>query len=272
MANHLVAAIDEDGAEAIVSGLVTGLSGSTSGSASGFSYSVAWEFFPGQFELVDANDIIRLREWDVHTDISLGWEYDLSELLPDFCVGGGCVDLGWFGEVCLPEICIDWPEIDVDFTLPTIVSEVSVDFSVAVEYDAGANQWVIKGAVNPLTLDIDVVDLADTIAQLFEDTLGDVVNDIPGIGPYLEQVISAILSALLDIFDDLGESLLTALSDSLGLHPLLAVGFELHRVDEVFEIVPAAGPEPAVTVRITDMDVDITHDKELVVSADIAVP
>jgi len=53
---------------------------------------------------------------------------------------------------------------------------------------------------------------------------------------------------------------------------VLGIGFELHRVDEIFEFLRASGSEPAVTVRITDLDVDITSDKELVVSADIAVP
>ena len=72
--------------------------------------------------------------------------------------------------------------------------------------------------------------------------------------------------------DDLMEFLLTALSDSLGLHPVFGIGFELHRVDELFEILPASGVEPAVIIRITDMDVEITSDEELEVSADIAVP
>lgn len=272
MATHLIAVIDEAGAENIVSGLVTGLSGSISDSALGFFYDIAWEFFPGEFDLIDAGDIIRLREWDIHTDISVGWEFDLSDILPDFCVPEVCVDLGWLGELCVGGWCIPWPEISVDFDLPTIVSEVSVDFSLQVEHDILASQWVIRGMVNPFTLDIDLIDLADTIAELFEDTLGDEIDDIPGIGPFLAEAISAILSLLGDVFDDLGEALMTALSDSLGLHPVLGIGFELHRENEIFEILDAAPPEAAVTVRITDMDVDITSDEELVASADIAVP
>lgn len=272
MATHLIAAIDEEGAEKIVSGLVTGLSGSTSGSAFGFSYSIAWQFVPGGLDLVDAGDIIRLSEWDIHTDITLGWSFDLGTILPEGCVGGWCVDLGWFGELCVPEVCIDWPPIGFSIPLPTIVSEVSVDFSVVIEFDPGPHDWVIKGVVNPLTLDIDLIDLADTITQLFQDTLGDELDDVPGIGPFLSDAIAAILGTVLDLIDDLAEFLLTALSDSLGLHPVLGIGFELHRVNEIFEIVPAAGLEPAVNVRITDMDVEITSDEELVASADIAVP
>jgi len=186
-----LAAVDEDGAERIVSGFVTGLSGSTSGSKYGFSYSIAWEFFPGDFELVDAGDIIRLREWDIHTDISFGWEFDLSNILPDVCFPRICF---WtpFGTVCIPGWCIDWPTISFTVTLPTIVSEVSVDFSVKVQHDVAASQWVIKGVVNPLTLDIDIIDVADTAKELFEDTLGAVLSGIPGIGPYLADAIAWI--------------------------------------------------------------------------------
>lgn len=272
MAKHLIAAIDEDGAEKIVSGLVTGLSGSTSGSKYGFSYNISWEFIPGDFELVDAGDIIRLREWDIHTDISFGWSFDLSNILPDICTPRICIKIPFVGTVCTPRWCIDWPSIGFTIPLPTIVSEVSVDFSVQVEQDLVASQWVIKGVVNPLTLDIDIIDLADTAKDLFEDTLGAVLSGIPLIGPFLEDAIAWILGTVLDLIDDLFEFLLTALSDSLGLHPVLGIGFELHRVDEIFEILPASGPEPAVMVRITALDVEITSDKELVTSADIAVP
>jgi len=272
MAKHLIAAIDEDGAEKIVSGLVEGLSGSTSGSKYGFSYSIAWEFFPGDFELVDAGDIIRLREWHVHTDISFGWSFDLSDILPDVCTPRICVWVPFVGTVCTPRVCIDWPTIGFIIPLPTIISEVSVDFSMKVEHDEVASQWVIKGMVNPLTLDIDIVDYADTAKQLFEDKLDAKLSGIPGIGPYLADAIAWILGTVLDLIDDLFEFLLTALSDSLGLHPVLGIGFELHREDEIFEILSASEPQPAVTVRIADLDAEITSDKELVVSANIAVP
>lgn len=277
MTKHLISAIDEDGAEKIVSGLVTELSGSTSGSKFGFSYSITWEFFPGDFELVDAGDIIRLRECDIHTDISFGWSFDLSNIsfLPNICIPRICIWIPFVGWSCTPKLCIDWPTIGFTVPLPTIVSEVSVDFSVQVEHDLAASQWVIKGVVNPLPSDIDIIDVEGTAVaakQDFEDALGIELGDIPGIGPFLEDTIDWILSTVLDSIDDLLEFLSTWLSDSLRLHPVLGIGFELHRVDEIFEILPVSGSEPAVTVRITDLDAEITSDKELVVSADIAVP
>lgn len=267
-----LAAVDEDGAERIVSGFVTGLSDSKSDSAYGFSYNISWEFIPGDFELVPAGDIIRLSEWHIHTDISFGWECDLNNLLKRICIPEICVDLPFIGTVCSGGWCLDWPTISVTVSLPTFISEVSVDFSVKVEHDIAASQWVIKGAFNALTTDIDIIDLADTAKRLFEDTLGDVLSGVPYIGPYLEDVIEQILDATLDSIDDLDRDLRKWLSESLGLHPVLSIGFELHRVDEIFEILPASGPEPPVTVRITDIDVEITSDKELVVRVDIAVP
>ncbi len=272
MARHLIAAADEEGAERIVTGVLSALSGSDSGSFLDFTYSFAWELVPGSFELVDAGDIIRLREWDIHTDISFGWSFDLSNILPDFCIPRACVKIPFVGKVCTPRVCVDWPTIGFTINLPTIVSEVSIDFSLKVERDVAAGQWVIKGLVNPFTLDIDIVDLADTAKQLFEDKLGAAMRDIPGIGSYLADAISRILGTVLDAIDDLFEFLMTAISDSLGLHPTLSIGFELHRVDEIFEFLAASGAEPAVNVRITALDSQITSDKELVVSADIAVP
>lgn len=274
MAKHLIAAIDEDGAEKIVSGLVTGLSDSKSSSAFGFSYNIAWEFLPGSFELVDSGDIIRLRECDIHTDISFGWSFDLSNILPDICFPRICFKT-WFGKVCTPRWCIDWPTISVPFSLPTLLSEVSFDFSVQIQHDPAANQWVIKAVVNPLTADIDIIDVAGTAViakEKFEDSLGIKLSDIPFIGSYLNDATDWILSEVLDSIDDLLEFLSTWLSDSLRLHPVLGIGFELHRADEIFEILPTSGTEPAVMVRIIDLDVDITSDRELVVSADIAVP
>lgn len=279
MAKHLIAAIDEDGAEKIVSGLVTGLSDSESDSAYGFSYSIAWEFFPGNFELVDSGDIIRLREWHIHTDISFRWSYDLSDIIPDIEIPPVCVDIPtpWGTiRVCTPGYTlVDWPTISVRVPLPTIVSEVSFDFSLQIQHDSAANQWVIKAVVNPLTADIDLIDVEGTAVaarQEFEDALHLELSNIPGIGPYLDTVTDWVFGAVLDLIDDLLECLSTWLSDSLTLHPVLGFGFELHRVDEIFEILPASEPEPAVTVRIADLDVDITSDKELVISADIAAP
>jgi hypothetical protein len=156
--------------------------------------------------------------------------------------------------------------------LPTIVSEISVDFSVRVEHDIGDHQWVIRGLVNPITLDIDVVDLAGTAVELFKDKLGGALDDIPYIGSYLEDAISWIIENVVDLIDDLLEIIIRAISDSLRLHPKLSVGLELHRVDELFEVVPANEEARAVIIRISDMDAEITSEKELVVTVQIEVP
>ncbi|GAG62426.1 unnamed protein product, partial [marine sediment metagenome] len=187
---------------------------------------------------MDSGDIIRLREWDIHTDISFGWSFDLSNILPDICTPRICVRIPFVGKVCTPRWCIDWPTIGFTVPLPTIVSEVSVDFSVQVEHDLAASQWVIKGVVNPLPSDIDIIDVEGTAVaakQDFEDALGIELGDIPGIGTFLEYATDFILSTVLDSIDHLLEFLSTWLSDSLRLHSVLGIGFELHRVDEIFE-------------------------------------
>jgi hypothetical protein len=273
MAQHLIAAIDEAGAEKLVSKVVTSLSGKvTPGSMYGFKYNLSWNFVPGDFELVDAGDIIRFREWDIHINISFSWSIDLDDILPNICIPEICGTIPLVGTVCTPSWCNDWPAITVSVPLPTLVSEVSIDFSLKVEHDIPAAQWVIIGSVNPFTLDIDLVDSADMAEELFKDTVKDKLSAIPDIGQFIGYAIAWIMSDVLDSVDDLLEFLNTALSDSLKLHPILGVGFELHRVDELFRIVPAVGAEPAVIVRIIDLDAEITADEELVASADIALP
>jgi hypothetical protein len=271
MAQHLIAAIDEAGAEKLVSKIVTGLSDSVKGSKYGFDYNLSWKFVPGDFELVDAGDIIRFREWDIQINISFSWSIDLDDILLKICTPEICAPTP-FGDVCLPSWCIDWPAITVNVPLPTLVSEVSIDFSLKVEHDIPVAQWVIVGTVNPFTLDIDLVDLADTAKELFTNKVKDKLSAIPDIGSFIGDAVAWIMSNVIDLVDDLMEFLNTALSDSLNLHPILGVGFELHRVDELFKIVPAAGVEPAVIVRIIDLDAEITADEELVASADIALP
>lgn len=276
MAQHFIAAIDEDGMTDILAGIASGISGSTSGSSGAFGYSLAWEIFPGDFDLIDADDIIRFREWDIHTDISFSVTIDLDDILPDICTPEICVPYwtpwGGWDEACTPTWCIDWPSKTFSVSLPTLVSEISADFSIDVSFDAGAHQWVIKGLVNPVTLDIDIIDLAGTIEEAFHDSIGAVISGIPGIGPWLDDAIGWILEAVIDSFDDLSEAIFTAISDSLSLQPVFGIGFELHRVDELFTLVAASGAEPAVRIRITDLDAEINADEEFVVSADIAVP
>ena len=58
-------------------------------------------------------------------------------------------------------------------------------------HDTAAHLWKLKLQLNPVTADIDLIDIADTLGDMFESVIGDVLNAI--FGDTIGSVIYAII-------------------------------------------------------------------------------
>jgi hypothetical protein len=253
----------------------------------------------GTVDLHDDNTV-SIRELDIKwdkLDLCLGFD------IPEICAGGWCiVSLPFVGCVLsMPEFCVFEGNPDIEFCLPVgglITSEISITGSPLVKYfvdpsrtpamsdldaeDAGVpNKWQVF--LDPAAVDIDVIDIADTLGDLLEEAV-DLAIDIllspfPGV---VEDFVRAVLGPIIDLIrgvldlpDDVGEWLTDLLGyrDSLGLFPELntfaAAYFAtnpLHEFEDPFPVldadedpdgvtlIPVKIPIEALTARVTDAE------------------
>ncbi|MDX1692907.1 MAG: hypothetical protein R3208_04030 [Ketobacteraceae bacterium] len=273
-AQHFLVALDEEGVRNILEPMVRSFSFHPTGSLGPFFYDLGVTIKPGTFDLIDQADQIRLREWDIHTDLAFGVSFDI----PEICIGGGCLDLGIF-EICAPEICFDIPAITLALDLPTIVSEISADLSIRIYHDDDADEIIIGLLVNPLTLDIDLIDLEGMLIEAIEDGLIGDLADAIGIGAVITWILENIIGPILDLTDDVDEAIRTLLSDLIFGETWLGIGTELIRFSQnirlpladFVELPPEIG-NPVIAFKLDKLALEVNSDQELVVSADIALP
>lgn len=273
-AQHFTVAIDEQGVRNILEPMVRGFSFNPSGSLGPFYYDLEISINPGTFDLIDQADQIRLREWDIHTDLEAGVSFDI----PEFCIGGGCLDLGLF-EICAPEICIDIPAITIALDLPTIVSEISADLAIKIYRDSSTEEFILGILVNPATLDIDLFDWEGMLIEEFENgVLGQLADQI-GIGAVISWLLENIIGPILDLTDDLGEAITTIISDLIFGETWLGVGTEIIRFSQNITIpladlveLPEEIGAPEIQFKLEKLALEVNSDEELVVTADVALP
>ncbi len=237
------------------------------------------EFVPG------SADFVRLDEVDIRWDINLTMRITIPDIsIPSVCVPNPCN-----GEICTPEILlIPSQNIYIPLDLPPITSEVSGDGMIIPElancsdYHEDCSErtekiWILKLQLNPLTADIDLIDIADTFGDFFESASQAVLEELFGpVGDVIYTVIGEpiewLIRNVLDILDDISEFFFRLLSDTLQLHSIFADFLEeltgkivLDDFDNEYEILSAKEEDssPPVTVKISDVELDITGDKEL---------
>src|SRR3954452_23550482 len=116
MADITVAA-DETAATELVHDAETTLgtiSRSGSGSLGPFtaSWSASASFSGGVIDLITPN-VIRITDCQMNYSLSFDFSFDLSSILPDFCLPQICIPIPFIGDICTPEICVDWPTISI---------------------------------------------------------------------------------------------------------------------------------------------------------------
>jgi hypothetical protein len=220
-------------------------------------------FIGGTVDLI-APDVVRLQNISMNYTLDFTFKIDLEEFFGDVYLDPICLDLGDFGEICTPKICIPWPP-PISVPIPTYSGSVTftADFRPKVFLDG--TQWVIEiEIVRVPSLEFDLATTA--ILELIRPAVATKLALIPGIGLFLAGAVDAILLAIEagNLLGLLGAILTPFVS---GLH------FEIYRRNRLFEVLPASSPlDPAVTVMIDSLTaaVQSTDKDELVVTADIS--
>lgn len=263
-------------------------------------YDVKMHLEGGQVDL-RADNTVQIKELDIRWDrlkVIIGLD------IPEICVGGGCINMPWpIPDICLPKICVFSDDPDVSIS-PDFASLVAQELSFTGSLDARYfdisvplpspdpcsllridplptnNQWQIF--LDPQTMDIDLFDFPDIVGNLIENALTSAVTAlIPG--GWVRDLILAIIGgvadlirAILDIPDDIQEWLSDLFNISFGLLDFIAtlvLDFfascnPIYRIDDPFEILPAASGLIPVRIPIRNLSVRV-DDLEMVVRADV---
>ena len=298
------AALAEDAVAALFNQLRDGFSQSASGSADlgpfSASYAAEVHLENGTIDM-RPDGTIAVSELDVAfgtLELCLGLD------IPEICVGGFCI-IGIPFDGCAvraPEICLfdDDPDIELCLDIgPFLRTELSAALRPLVKYapnpargaamndwdavEAGvANHWQLY--VDPVSIDIDLFDVADIVGGLLEDAVDAVLDTILGPLPgWAKDLIRAILGPVIDLIRgilDLGDDIEEWISDTLGVSlglfdflltlvgDYLAEGRPLAEIPDPLTLVPADGGLIPVLVPMEYLGVRV-DDAEMVIEVDL---
>ncbi len=264
---EITAAIDEAGADKLLDGTIAGigtLTKSGSGNLGPFnaSYTATATFTNGDVDLIPP-DTIRVADLRLDWHLDLSFSFDLSSILPDFCIPQACVDIPCVGRVCTPEICVNWPTITIpvsfgDFLKAT--GDFKLDFALV------GGKWKVQAvllAVPNLQFGASSAALLIAIGAAATPVLA----LIPFIGPLLAIAVDAILAAIA----------IAGVTGFLGpiITPFVAnLKIPVYEQPQLFEVLPAGGPaDPKVDLYIDSIAAAVQHngtEDELVLAASIS--
>lgn len=265
------------------------------------SYDIAFHLENGTVDL-RADNTVQVKELDIVWDkLIFGLGFDI----PEICVGGWCIPMPWpIPDICLPELCVfdDDPDVELTLDLSSIIrSEVSVTASPVVKYriDPGRAPWMTdldaedanvfnrwQIFIDPVTVDIDVFDVADIIGDLLEDAVNVIVDGLLGWLPgwardWVKDLLGSIIDLIrdiLDIPDDIGEWLSNLLGVSLGLFNTIvnfvadyfAAQEPIHWFEDPFPVLKPQPGVPWIPVKlpVRDLSVRVTAD-EMILEANV---
>jgi hypothetical protein len=224
--------------------------------------------------------------------------------IPKACIGGFCI-VGIPFDGCLvhaPSFCLfeDDPDIEICLDLgPFLRIELSATLEALTKYAVnllrtpGMNDWDAVEAghpnhwqvyVDPVTIDIDLFDVADIVGNLLEDAVDAAIDTFLGPLPgwakaFVRAVLGSVIDVIrtvLDIGDDIEEWLSEHLGVSLGLFDFvltavadyLAKGRPLAEIPEPLTLLPADGGLIPVLVPIDFLGIHVDDD-ELVLGVDL---
>jgi hypothetical protein len=259
----VIAAIDETGAGDLVQDAQATLGTLTrSGSGSLGPFNANWSasatFSGGNVDLI-APDTIRLANVRMDYTVSLTFSFDLSDIIPDFCLPRICVTLPFIGRVCTPRICVDWPTVTIPVSHSSFVN-FSGDFKPAVTLSGGV--WrvdLVLAAVPFLQLGPAAIAILAAVGAAAALAL----LAIPFIGPVLASAVAGITAAI-GVAGALG--LLGAI-----LTPFVSgLRFNVYNQPQVLQILAPSGPDAAVNITLTAITAAVTStdEDELVLSVD----
>jgi hypothetical protein len=228
------------------------------------SYDIKLHLEGGSIDLRQDNTV-QVKELDIKWDrlnLSLGVD------IPELCVGGFCIVPIPFDGCLLeaPRICVFSDNPDIEIMLPLgglITSEISITGTLFTKYfvnldrPADMDQWDAQNVdpklfnkwqlfLNPQTVDVDIIDIADTVGDLLDNAIEALIDVLlGGLPDWAKDLIKRILGSIvdlvrriLDIGDDIQEWITDLLDVSLGLLNLIGqvVGDYFAKRNPLFEV------------------------------------
>jgi hypothetical protein len=258
----VTAALDETGATTLVNNAESAL-GTLSDSGSGAlgpftgSWSASASFSGGTVDLIAPNTI-RLTNCTLNYSVGFSFSFDLSTIIPDFCLPSVCIPTPW-GSICTPTICVNWPTV----TIPVSYADslmFTADLTLATTLSGGV--WkidIVIVGVPSLTISAAAAAIVTAIGAAAALALA----PIPFIGPLLAIAVAAIAAAI-------GIAGVTGLLGPILSGFVAGRRFTIYEQPQLFEVVPAAPGDPAVNVTLDAITaaVQSTDEDELVISVD----
>lgn len=264
---EIIAALDEKGANKLLDTAIAAIGPQTktgSGTLGPFvaSYSVTGTLTNGDIDLIPP-DTIRIVDLRLDWSLNFSFGFDLSSILPDFCLPQVCVDIPCVGKVCTPKICIDWPTITIPVSFSDFV-KATVDLKLDINLVGGI--WKVDAVLLAVpSLSFGATSAALLVAIGLAAT--PILLVIPFIGPFLAIAVNAILAtiAIAGVTGFLGPIITPFIS---GLR------ISIYKQPQLFQILPATGPvDPKVDIVLDLIAAKVQHNSpedELVLEADIS--
>jgi len=264
---EITAALDETGANKLLDtaiGILPPQSKSGSGSLGPFvaSYGVTASLTNGDIDLIPP-DIIRIVDLRLDWSLSLSFGFDLSSILPDFCLPRVCVNIPCVGKVCTPKICIDWPTITIPVSFSDFVKATG-DFKLDIRLVG--NVWKVQA----LIVGLPNLPFGATTALLLV-AIGaaatPILLAIPFIGPFLAIAVNAILLVI-------GIAGVTGFLGPILTPFISGLKIPIYEQPKLFPVLPSEGPvDPQVDITIDLVTAMVAHngaEDELVLTADVS--
>lgn len=207
-------------------------------------------------------DIIRIDDCELRFSLNFSLSFDLSSIIPNFCLPQVCIRIPFIGRVCTPQVCIDWPTV----TIPVGVSD-KVKFTSDFRLDprlVGSNWEIDVVIVGIPNLQLGAV--STLILTAIGLAAAAVLAPIPFIGPVLAVAVAGITAAI-------GIAGITGFLGPILTPFVSGVRLPIYRQPRVFQVLPANLPlDPAVHINLDRIAAYVasSDEDELVIEADIS--
>jgi hypothetical protein len=238
---------------------------SRSGSGSLGQFNANWgasAFFAGGNVDLIAPNIIRLANCEFHYNLHFSFSFDLSNIIPDFCLPQICIHIPFFGTFCTPTVCINWPTITIPVNFSDVVRFTS-DFTLNAHL-AGPT-WLIDVVVVGIP-NLQFSLAATAIMAALGIAAAAVLAAIPFIGLFLAGAVLAITATI-------GIANLLLLLGTILTPFVSGLTFTVYRQPRVFNVLPASGAlDPAVNINLDRITASVDHsdEDELVIAVEIS--
>lgn len=265
--SDITAAVDEVAAATLLANAQTLLgtqSVSDSGSLGPFNatWGASASFSGGSIDLVPP-DIVGITDCDLNYSLNLTVSFDLSSIIPDFCLPRVCVPTP-FGRLCTPRICIDWPSVSIPVSFSDIV-RFTADFRLNVFLNS-SSQWQVDAVIVGVPF-LQLTPAATAILAAIGLAAAAILAPIPFIGLLLAGAV-LLITATIGIAGLMGwlGALLTPFVSGLS--------FTVYQQPQNFEVLPVAGAfDPAVNITLDSVGVAVDGsggEDEFVLTVDIS--